>query len=305
MPRIDKTLDDLVSTMEDRGTKRTDIDPETLAMLEDFVKSEDASTPEKPAKGLPRSPGKRAEQSQLPLWPMATRGVPNAILRSALFGVIQAGRRSHCLDMEVPSAGGNLHVTYTGMRLDQADLDVWEQCLSMAKEKGLGERIEFQANEFLAAIGRGKSGSQHDWLKKSLKRLNGAQVEIREGDRAYFGTLIYDGFRDEKTKRYVIQLNPKLSKLYGQHHWTRVQWDERHALGKKHLAQWLHGFYSSHKNPHPIKVETLRWLCGSDTQELSKFRQSLKTALVHLQAVTEWKCWVDNTDKVRVVRHSK
>ncbi len=32
---------------------------------------------------------------QLPLWPEAVRGVPNSVLRSALFGAIKRGRRAY------------------------------------------------------------------------------------------------------------------------------------------------------------------------------------------------------------------
>jgi hypothetical protein len=34
-----------------------------------------------------------ADCSPLPLWPAQTRGIPNICLRSALFGIIQRGRR--------------------------------------------------------------------------------------------------------------------------------------------------------------------------------------------------------------------
>lgn len=295
----DKQLNTLMGKMIERG-KDSQIDPEALKILEDVVGHEPDQSPEK----LPRSPEKRAELEQLPLWPMATRGVPNSILRSSLFGVVKKGRRNHCYEIEVPSSG-SLKVIYTGMRLDQADLDVWEQCLSLAKENGLGTRIWFSANSFLKAIGRPVGNSQHLWLKKALKRLGAAQVEIIEGDRSYFGTLIQDGFRDEKTDQYIIKLNPQLSKLYGANHWTRIQWDERHTLNKKYLAQWLHGFYSSHKEPYPMKVEKIRELCGSETKDLSKFRQSLRKALKQVQGVTGWQCWIDDTDKVNVARHRK
>jgi hypothetical protein len=276
----DKELNQLVEKMSARG--------QSLSILEVLEKESSDNI------------GEIEERAQLPLWPSATRGVPNAVLRSALFGVVKKGRRNHCDEMEVPSVG-NLKVTYTGVRLDQGDLDVWEQCLSLAKENGLGTRIEFTANSFLRAVGRGVGKSQHVWLKKSFKRLNGAQVEITEGDKNYFGTLIYDGFRDDSNGNYVITLNPKLSKLYGQHHWTRIQWNERHAL-KRDLSQWLHGFYSSHKEPFPMKTETIYYLCGSETKDLSRFRASLRIALKEVQGVTGWKCWIDKEDKVNVAK---
>jgi len=40
----------------------------------------------------------------------------------------------------------------------------------------------------------------------------------------------------------------------------------------------LHGYYSSHAKPYPVKVETLHKLCGSEA-ELRRFRQTLGNAL--------------------------
>jgi hypothetical protein len=289
----EKKLNDLMERLSERG--RVNVEDDECANESSI----------KPLEKLPRDKKKQAQQAKLPLWPMATRGVPNPILRSALFSVVARGPRRHFDGVEIPSAGSSLKIKYTGMRLDQADLDVWEQCLSLAKDNGLGMHIEFSANSFLQSIGRGIGNSQHDWLKRSLIRLNSALVEIKEGDLAYFGTLIQDGFRDEGKGNYIINLNPRLSKLYGKNQWTRIQWDQRHALRKKSTAQWLHGYYSSHQSPFPIKVETIHWMCGSETAELWKFRQSLGIALKHLQAATGWKCWIDKFDKVNVARHSE
>ena len=55
------------------------------------------------------------------------------------------------------------------------------------------------------------------------------------------------------------------------------------ALAAKPLAQWLHGFFSSHAAPKPIKVETLHRLSGSEAGELKHFTQALKAALEALE----------------------
>ncbi|MFZ2391997.1 MAG: hypothetical protein WAW68_06085 [Rhodoferax sp.] len=48
--------------------------------------------------------------------------------------------------LEHPAKPGQIH---TGPQLDQADLDVWEQCLHLARTGGLGTRIQFTAGGFL------------------------------------------------------------------------------------------------------------------------------------------------------------
>ena len=43
----------------------------------------------------------------------------------------------------------------------------------------------------------------------------------------------------------------------------------------KPLALWLHGFYASHAAPHPLSVEYLHKLSGSQTKRLRRFKENL------------------------------
>jgi len=151
---------------------------------------------------------------QLPLWAEVCRGVPNSVLRSALFGVVRRGPRSFQQRVQKASVDG-VKIIHTGPQLDQADLDVWEQALQLARTGGLGCRIQFTASQFLKCIGRGNGKSQHEWLKGAFARLAASVVEIKDAHRAYFGAILSHGGRDDHTGRYVIEVNPKLIELYG------------------------------------------------------------------------------------------
>lgn len=83
----------------------------------------------------------------LPPWPSAVRGVPNSLLRSALFGAIKRGKRAYQQGVKKASVEG-VTVIHTGPQLDQADLDVWQHCLHLARAEGLGTRIQFSAGSF-------------------------------------------------------------------------------------------------------------------------------------------------------------
>ena len=76
-----------------------------------------------------------AQVLQLPLWPEATRGAPNAVLRGALFAAVHKDRRY--MDRELLAAQDGITVRFTGKQLDQADLDVWEQALHLARTQAL------------------------------------------------------------------------------------------------------------------------------------------------------------------------
>ena len=225
-----------------------------------------------------------AKVIQLPLWPEAKRGAPNAVLRGALFAAIHKDRQ-YMHRKELLATQDGVTIRYTGAQLDQADLDVWEQALHIARLQGLGTELHFTAHGFLKALGRQTGKSGHDWLSSAFARLGATWVEISDGRRTYLGSLIEGGARDEDTGRYVLEVNPKLAKFYGRTQWTQIDWEQRQQLRGKPLALWLHGFYASHAAPFRVTVEYLHKLSGSQTKQLRKFKQNLAQALSALQAV--------------------
>ena len=223
------------------------------------------------------------------------------MLRSALFGAIARGRRPF-LQRETIAALDGITIRQTGPRLDQADLDVWEQCLHLARVSGLGVRIEFTARGFMASIGRAGGGKNIEWLKNALARLAASVVEISvRGRGAYFGAMIHDGTMSE-SGRYVIQINPAIVALYGVDGWTGVDWAQRQALRGQPIAQWLHGYYSSHRQAFPARAETLQRLCGSAAVNPADFARDLRDSLMLLGAATGWQCGMDQEGMIRVSR---
>ena len=235
----------------------------------------------------------------LPDWPEKARGIPNGALRSSLFGVVRKGARDYLKRQKIASVDG-LTLVFNGPRLTQYHLDVWEQCLHIARVDGTGKIIRFTAYSFLKSIGRSTGKSDREWLKGALLDLASSVVEISDGRKAYFGPLIHHGVRDEVTKEYIIEINPRLALLYGVDGWTRIEYAQRQALRKQPLAQWLHGFYSTHAQPYAYKVETIKRLCGSETKELFHFRAELRDALGKLSNTTGWSCSINGQDLVRI-----
>jgi hypothetical protein len=239
---------------------------------------------------------------QIPIWQEELRGVPNSVLRSALFGAIKRGRRAFQTRVKKASIGGLL-VIHTGPTLDQADLDVWMQFMHLARTSGLGNRIQYTIKGFLKAINRSTGKSQREWLLDSIARLGSSAVEIQDGKKGYQGPLLVHVFKndlDTDSEKHVIEMNPALASLFDADGWTGLQIEERNALKRQPLAQWLHGFYSSHARPFAFKVETLHQLCGSDNKQMFSFRQELRHALDRMAEVTGWTCEVDGDDLVHV-----
>ena len=282
-------------------TKKTTA--EVLASADKKVEAAQARLASSPApsKKVVAKKAPAAKKLSLPLWPDVVRGVPNAILRSALFGV-SSTRKTYKKRTVIGSVEG-YEIRFLGISFNQTDLDVWEMLLHLARLQPLGTEVEFTAHSLLQKLERGTSGKEHENLKEQLMRLIGGVVEITwtKEKKAFAGTLVSGYFRDDETGRYVVKFNPDMLTLYDAGH-TLIDWNQRLALGKNNLAKWLHGQYASHAKPFPYKVETLRDMSGS-IATVKDFKQKLKKALDALKAIGSILNWsIDDGDLVHVVR---
>jgi hypothetical protein len=207
-------------------------------------------------------------------------------------------------DRELVATVEGVEIRFKGERFNQTDLDVWEVLVHLARQQPLGNRIDFSAHAMLKALGRETGQTQHKQLHEALVRLRAGTAELTwtKEKKTFIGGMIAQVFRDDETGRYVVVLDPKMFTLY-ENGYSQVDWDQRMALGSNSLAKWLHGFYSSHAEPYPYKVATLRDLCGSTTKNLFHFRQSLKNALEELVAIDAIKSWnINEQDLVYVIK---
>ena len=259
------------------------ISPELFAALE-----ADAPFARQAAQGILASRQRRAATEpenpptpavvQLPLWPDAVRAVPNGVLRSALFGATRKGRRRYINGEELAAIDG-ISIRYKGERLDQGDLDVWESVLHLAKHQKLGSEYRTTAYALLRMMGKTDSGKNRATLQARIERLVANAVILKQGRYTYIGSMISSAAKDEKTQEWVIRLDERLRPLFANDQFTQIEWSVRRALSGQPLAQWLHGFYSSHAAPYPLRIETLQQLCGSEMAETRNFAQTLKKAL--------------------------
>ena len=247
----------------------------------------------------------------LPDWPVQVRGVPNICLRSALFGVVQRGRR-RAVKGELLASVKGINIRYTGWRLDQGDFDVLLYALHLISlAKSTQDHTRFTGKGFLRGIGRASGKTGREWLKDSFRRLTGSAVEISfeikdqfdERSYTYAGSLVDEFYYCSDEGCYLLKINPKLARLFDAG-WTQMQWKQRRLL-KTDLAKWLHGFYASHRAPYPIKVSTLKLLCGSSYGRLSDFRSKLRRALQELANINQLESWeIDKKDKVHVIKRT-
>ena len=239
-----------------------------------------------------------SKEIKLPDWPTTKRATPNSFLRSALFSAIQSKDREF-LDGVILASQQGITIRFTGKQLNQEDLTLWETLVHLAKEKPLGNVCEFTAYDILKTMGSNTGGDEYVRLEAGIMRLAACIVKITYDKKSYFGSLINDGTKDETTSFYKISLNRQLIKLYEQNTW--LDWEQRVKLRRKPLAQALHGYYSSHKTPHPVKIETLQQFSGSKNKQKAGFERQVTTALKELVKIGFLESYkIDEDNKVIV-----
>lgn len=225
------------------------------------------------------------KQLQLPFWTDAQRGVPNGLLRSALFAAVKRGNHPYLRREILPSLDGTV-VVYTGIRMSQDYLTLWECLVHAAKAQQLGDRCEVSTYQLLKLMDKSDTGGNRAVLYRMLAELQATAIEVKQGRFTYTGSLIDEAFRDDIAKRIVIVLNQRMVALFQSDQFTKVSWDIRRAL-KKPLAKWLHGFYSTHTKPYAYSVAKIHELCGSDAKSLKNFAEdTLAAALAELASVS-------------------
>lgn len=251
-------------------------------------------------RGEERKAQSLAEQ-QMEFWPDDKRAAPNSMVRCSLFrGALATknGTRKMHRNTELPSLGEE-RILYSGDDLDQKDMDVWMAVLQLFREKPVGEVIHISSNKLLKLAGLPNSGKSHQALRDRLDRLTFAHIQLKSADPeskySFHGSLLQRAERTPDGEEWEISLAPQLKLLFTQGY-TWVDWEIRSYLKRAPLAQWLHSFYRSHREPIPFTVTKLHELCGSQSKEMRFFRSDLKKAMTKLQGacekfgvVLEWK----------------
>jgi hypothetical protein len=89
--------------------------------------------------------------------------------------------------------------------------------------------------------------------------------------------------------------------LFGDVHYSRLEWQQRLALPVG-VGTWLHGYFSTHKRPHPIKLETIKDGAGLLVKRHDHLKEQVEAALKSLEQVGFLKAWRIEDDLVHVER---
>jgi len=227
-------------------------------------------------------------EKRIPAWPLATRGCPDPILRSELFGVVAKGKRVHFRNHVIKSWKGT-SIIFSGEQLDQNDLDLWLEILHLASNQPISNFIIFSARSMLRTLGTASiSGKDIKRLRENIERLKLANLKIKTPEWSFMASLIDSVAMVEagpEKGQIAIKVNPQIASMFCANTWTQIELVHRRSL-KTQLAQWIHGFYMTHRNPKPMNITLIHDLSGSKAEPY-RFKQMLCDAILEL-AVLRW-----------------
>jgi hypothetical protein len=266
------------------------------------------------ARSVQRNIEKAQDPVQLPIWADDLRGMPNSFARGALF---TAGKtdsnetRAFLKGVEVASLNG-VSIEYRGEELRQDDCSVFLAILHFGRKHELGTPIPFTAYSMLKELGWSTNSVEYNHLRECCERLQatGIKVSHDKGGAGYAGSLIrsfaWKDERGDKLSNWVVLLEKDIADLFAQPFFTLLDPAERKAIGgRSPLAQWLHMFLCTHREPFAISVKKYHELSASRTANINDFRRRLKIALQRLKEVGFLKDFEIKADLVHVKRVPK
>lgn len=252
------------------------------------------------------------------IWQSKTiRPAPNPVLRGNLFGLVKRGS-SETLKNFCVFQSKDIIVSYDGMALGQADLDVWLRLIQMVGQRFLDPltktvAVELRPSLFLREIGReggtcGRTGkNDREWLVQALKRLTGViTIQTPDNKKGIMGGLIKTAAWNDEQNRLIVEIDNTIGYLFTGGY-SQIILAARKELMGDDLALWLQAFIASHKGPTTsffYNVTTLMERCRSKITEPRKFKYRLSEKMQKIMdldpSIRGFHTWVMEGDVLRV-----
>lgn len=221
-------------------------------------------------------------------WGDHMRALPNDYARSALFTVRNKRVPRAALQGEpIYSIGNDVNITYTGVELRAEDDElVWQQVMEYSKRSPIGDPIDFTFYELCKDLGWSINGHYYKKAEECLSRLQASamQFESKRVGRLESLSLI-SRFRvldrGKRTSRCQVMIDEEMVVLFAGDHYSRFIWDKYRKLSP--TARRMFDYFASHKEPFPLKLETFRLMCGSESTRAKKWREQVWVACKELK----------------------
>ena len=221
------------------------------------------------------------------------RAMPNHIARSSLFAPVARGRKRMHQDTVLQSRG-DAEIRFWGEQLDEAQADVWMQCMKEAQRQPLGTPVVINRAAFLREIGRQTGNYEYKWLHRTMKALSFAMlvIEVTKADgkpKLSIGktrTLhLIAGFDyDEASEEYTLTIDPRWHAMYGNREFALIDWEKRREFGRNQdMAKSLQRLVAT--SAEVVQRFSLEYLKGraQSAGRMRDFRDALEKAMRELE----------------------
>lgn len=232
-------------------------------------------------------------------WDDDLRVIPNDWGRSAVFTVRNKGQKRRAYDNElIYHYNKAVEIHYTGIEL-RADDDelVWQQILEYAKHSAIGVHVYFTLYQLLTDLGWHINPFYYKRALACINRLKATSFQISSPRHSRIKGLSlvkeFEIVKDEN-KRSVcqVELSTHLVVLFANDHYSKVIWVKYRELSP--TARRMFDYFVTHRTPFPLKLETFRLICGSQSTRPKKWAEQTRAACKELEdAQLVQKAWVE------------
>jgi len=220
-------------------------------------------------------------------WADDMRAMPNDYMRSALFTVRNKKQKRVALeDKAIFHVNKDVTITYTGIELRAEDDElVWQQVLEYAKRFPIGQPVHFTMYQLCTDLDWSINGRYYKKAEQCLSRLQATAVQVtseRLGKLKSLSFIKEFDIIDRGTKKAMCQVEipEQMVYLFAGDHYSKFVWDKYRKLTP--IARRLFDYLVSHKEPFPLKLETFRQMCGSESERPAKWKEQSKDACKEL-----------------------
>jgi hypothetical protein len=249
----------------------------------------DAAAPPTPAARSPAAPELQLSLFEVAPWNDDMRAMPNDYARSALFTVRNKRTERDALQNHaIFHVNKDVSITYTGIELRAEDDElVWQQVLEYAKHFTLGTPISFTFYQLCTDLGWPINGRYYQKAEQCLSRLQASAMQFSSGRVGRLESLsLIHRFRvlerGKKNACCQVEIDAEMVVLFAGGHYSKFVWGKYRKLTP--IARRLFDYFASHKQPFPLRLDTFRLMCGSETERLAKWKEQTKIACQELVA---------------------
>nr|AAA17040.1 L-TrfA [Plasmid R751] len=222
-------------------------------------------------------------------WTGSHAALPNDFGRSAIFTVRNKKVPRPALQgQSIYHVNKDVEITYTGIEL-RADDDelVFAQVLEYANGTALGEPVSFTFYELCQDLDWSINGRYYTRAEECLTRLQASAMQFssqRIGRLESVSLIrrfrVLD--RGKRTSRCQVEIDAEIVVLFAGDHYTKFVWEKYRKLSPNRDGR-MFDYFATHKEPYPLKLETFRLMCGSDSTRPKKWREQVGEACDELR----------------------